>query len=97
MREGAEKQAADIGKNSGAARGDAVLGQKLIETVKGVVDALSSLEAMIIAREMSVVVGGLGDFLLGAMLGAEAGMGIGSKETALTAVGSVIETAEGCG
>ena len=37
----AEEQAVDVGENGGAARGDVVLGEKLVQVAEGVVDALS--------------------------------------------------------
>ena len=41
---GAEEQAADVGENGGAARGDAAFGEEIVEDAEGVVDALRPLE-----------------------------------------------------
>jgi hypothetical protein len=85
LREGAKEQAADVGKNGGAASRDAVLGQEGIEVVEGVVDALSGLEALVIMAEVEEVVGGLLFLLFGAMLGTENRTWIGDGETASAA------------
>jgi hypothetical protein len=82
---GAEKQAIDVRQNGSTARGDAVLGEELVEIVEGVVDALSGLEVVVIRGELEVVVGGLDLQLFGAMPGAESGARVGNGQAALAA------------
>src|SRR5437899_3044965 len=48
---GAEEQAIDVGENGGAARGDVVHGEKLVQIAHAVVDSLGGLEALGIAYE----------------------------------------------
>src|SRR5260370_16544119 len=55
LRQRAKEQAVDVSQNSGAARGDAVLSQELIEAVEGMVDALGGLEVMVIPCEGGIV------------------------------------------
>jgi hypothetical protein len=86
----AEEQAADVGEDGGAARGDAVLGQEFVEVLQGMVDALGSLEAFEIADELKVVIGGLLLDLLGVMLATEAGVRVGNGKTAAAAGGSAM-------
>ena len=90
LRQRAEKQAADIGEDGGAARGDAVLGQEFIEMLQGMVDALSGLETFEILDQLEVVIGSLLLYLLGAMLAAEAGVRVGNGKTAAAAGGGAI-------
>ncbi len=85
LRQGTQKQATDVGEHGGAARRDAVLSQELVEVGEGMVDALGSLEALKFPDEMEEVIVFLLMFLCGAMLRTEAGVGVGSEETALTA------------
>jgi len=47
-----------VGKNGGATRGDAILGQERVEVVEGMIDALGGLEALEIAAEVGEVLGG---------------------------------------
>jgi hypothetical protein len=56
---GAEEQAVDVSKNGSAARGDVVLGEKLVEVAQGVVDAMGSLEPLRVPDERSIDVGGV--------------------------------------
>ncbi len=49
LRQSAQEQAVDVSQDGGAARGDVVLGEKLVKVVEGIVDALSGLEALGIA------------------------------------------------
>jgi hypothetical protein len=59
LREGAEKEAADVGEDGGTAGRDAVLGQEFIKVLEGMVDALGGLEALEVADELEAVIGGL--------------------------------------
>ena len=97
LRQRAQKQAADVGENSGTARRDTVLSQELKEVAEGKIDALRGLEALEIRDEVEVVIGGLLLFLFGAMLRTEAGSRVGSGETALAAAGSAVEATKGDG
>ncbi len=74
-----------MGKNGGATRGDAVLGQERVEVVEGMVDALSGLEALVIVAEVEVVIGGFLFQLFRAMLGTENRTRIGDGEAASAA------------
>jgi hypothetical protein len=82
LREGAEEQAADVGKNGGATRRNAVLGQERVEVVEGMVDALSGLEVLAVMAEGGVVIGGFLFPLLGEVLGTENRTRIGDREAA---------------
>ena len=97
LRQRAQKQAADVGENSGTARRDAVLSQELKEVAEGKIDALRGLEALEIRDEVEVVIGGLLLFLFGAMLRTEAGSRVGSGETALATARSTVEVTKGDG
>jgi len=97
LRQRAQKQAADVGKNSGTARRDAVLSQELVEVAQGKIDALRGLEALEIRDEVEVVIGGLLLLLFGAVLRTEAGSRVGSGETASAAAGSTVGAAKGDG
>ena len=44
--EGVEKQVADIGQDSGTARGDLVVGEEFIQLAEGMVDAGGGLESL---------------------------------------------------
>jgi len=74
-----------VGKNGGATRGDAVLGQELVEVHEGMVDALCGLEELEITAEVGEVVGGFLFQLFGAMLGTENRTWIGDGEAASAA------------
>ena len=97
LRQGLQKQAADVGEHGGTARRDAVLGEELVEVHEGIVDALRGLEVSELRSQVLVVIGVLRLFLCGAMLRAETGMRVGSRKTALTAGGSAISTTNGDG
>jgi len=55
---GAEEQAADVRQNGGAAGGDAVLCQELVEVHEGIVDALGGLEKMAPCGQVREMIGG---------------------------------------
>ena len=74
-----------MGKNGGATRGDAILGQERVEVVEGTVDALGGLEALEIIAEVGEVIGGFLFELFGAMLGTENRTWIGDGEAASAA------------
>jgi len=93
LRQRAEEQAADVSQNGSTARGDAVLGQKLVEVAEGIVDALGGLEALGIPDERSVDVGTLFLFFHGEMVRAEAGVRGRGEAAALAAIGIVMGTA----
>jgi hypothetical protein len=93
--EGAEEQAVDVRKNGGAARGDVVLGEKLVQIAQGVVDALGGLEALGIPDERRVDVGGFSLLLGSEMVGTQAGALVRGEETALATRGSVKLAASG--
>jgi len=93
--EGAEEQAVDVRKNGGAARGDVVLGEKLVQIAQGVVDALGGLEALGIPDERRVDVGGFSLLLGSEMVGTQAGALVRGEETALATGGSVKLAASG--
>jgi hypothetical protein len=93
LREGAEKQAADVGENGGAAGRDAVLGQEFVEVLEGMVDALGGLEALEVSDELGAVIGGLLLDLFGAMLATEAGVRVGNGKTAAAAGGGAMGAA----
>jgi len=59
LREGAQKEAADVGENGGTAGRDAVLGQEFVEVLEGMVDTLGGLEALEISDQPGAVIGGL--------------------------------------
>jgi hypothetical protein len=84
LRKGAQKQAANVGENSGAARRDAVLGQELVEVAEGIVDSLGCLKALGIPDEGSVQISTFHLFLLGMVLGTKAGVSVSDDKTALT-------------
>src|SRR5260370_26682469 len=50
-REGVEKQIADIGQDSGAPRGDLIVGKELVQFAEGMVDAGSGLETLGLSSE----------------------------------------------
>jgi hypothetical protein len=84
-----------VGKNGGATRGDAVLGQERVEVVEGMVDALSGLEALVIVAEVRVVIGGFLFELFGAMLGTENRTWIGDGKAASAAAWRAMGAANG--
>ena len=94
---GVEKQAGDVGEDGGAACGDFVLGQELVELAEGVVDALGGLELLGIAGEVVEVVGVFELLLFGEMVGTETGLSVSGQETAAAASGREIGTAERSG
>jgi len=71
-----------VRKNGGATRGDAVLGEQLVESAKGIVNSLSSLEVLEIAAEVRVVVGSFLFQMFGAMLRTENRRWIGDGQAA---------------
>ena len=89
----AEEQAADVGEDGGAARGDAVFGDEFKEIGEGVIDALRGLETLTgFEEEFGVVsLGGEGLGELGVMR-TEGRFG-GSGQTALLVVGEAVLTA----
>jgi hypothetical protein len=95
LREGAEEQAADVRKNGGATRGDAVLGQERVEVVEGMVDALSGLEVLAVMAESGVVIGGFLFPLLGEVLGTESRTRVGDGEAASAATGRAMGATKG--
>jgi hypothetical protein len=95
LREGAEEQAADVGKNGGATRGNTVLGQKRVQVVEGMVDALRGLEVLAIAAEIGVVIGGFLFALFNEVLGTENRARIGDVETAPAAAGRAMGATNG--
>lgn len=95
LREGAEEQAADVGKNGGATRGNTVLGQKRVQVVEGMVDALRGLEVLAIAAEIGVVIGGFLFALFDEVLGTENRARIGDVEAAPAAAGRAMGATNG--
>jgi hypothetical protein len=94
LRQGAQKQAADVGKNGGTTRGDAVLGQELIKVHEGMVYALRGLEELEIPAKVGKVIGGFLFELFGAMLGTENRTWIGDGESATAAAGRAMRRNE---
>ena len=84
-----------MGKNGGATRGDAVLGQERVEVVEGMVDALSGLEALKIVAEVGEVIRDFLFQLLGAVLGTENRTWIGDGEAAAAAAGRAMGATNG--
>jgi hypothetical protein len=94
-RQGAEEQAVNVGEDGGAARGDAVLREEAVEVDEKRVNALRGLVAAGTFREgRGEIRGGLLP-VFGVMLGAKAGVGVGSEQTALPARRGAMLTA--CG
>ena len=89
----AEEEAADVGEDGGAARGDAVFGDEFKEIGEGVIDALRGLETLTgFEEELGMVcLGGEGLGELGVMR-TEGRFG-GSGQTALLVVGEAVLTA----
>ena len=87
--EGAEEQAADVGENGGAARGDAAFGEEIVEDGEGVVDALRPLEIVSVAGEGDTKVFGVAGFGT-RVRGAERAIGVGDQGTALAAGASAM-------
>jgi len=93
--EGAEKQAADVRENGGAARGDAVLRQELVEVHEGMVDALRGLEKLELRGQVLVVIGGQFLFVAGVVACAEGGARARREAAALAAARVVMGAANG--
>ena len=87
-REGAQEQTADVGEGGGAASGDAIAGDQIVELVEREVDGLRALETIGALHEreekVAVFVDGL---FLGEVVGAETGLGVRGEETALVSAG----------
>lgn len=92
---GAKHEATDVGEDGGAAGGDAVGRQELVETAEGEVDALSGLEVAPLGDNQVGEVGGVGSPLDVEMASAEAGFGVGGELRAASARGSAMRTASG--
>ena len=88
---GAKEQAIDIGDDGGTARGDAALGEKIVERGEIFVDALDGLEVIGLADEF----GEKAEVVLGLALGtsvvkAEGAGGIGGELAAAALEGAVL-------
>jgi hypothetical protein len=66
------------------------LSEECVEVAERMIDALRSLEALVVSDEVLEVIVLLLLFLCGAMLGTEARGGVGSEKAALTASGSAM-------
>ena len=94
--QGAEEKAVDVGKDGGAARGDAILRDEVEEIAESEIDALGSLEILRVFEE-----NGLEIFLDGLILAeasvarAEGGVGAGHGEAAASAVLKLVCAAGG--
>ena len=93
--EGAEEQAVDVGKDGGATRGNAVLGEEFVEVAEGVVDALGGLKALGAANERLIDVALFGFLPQGEMVRTETRARVQGQSAALTAVGVAVDTALG--
>ena len=93
-----EEQAIDVCQNGGAARGNVVFSEKLVEVAERVVDALCGLEALGIADERCVDVARIFLFFDGEVMRTQKGVLVGGEETALAARRRVKLAASGkCG
>ena len=94
-REGVEKQIADIGQDSGAPRGDLIVGKELVQFTEGMVDAGSGLETLGLACEGRGELSEVALFvLLVGVFEAEAGVVVGNGQTAKAATGEAKLTME---
>jgi hypothetical protein len=87
--EGAEEQAADVGEDGGAARGDAAFGEEIVEDAEGVVDALRPLEIESVPGEGDTKIFGVAGFGTG-VSGTEGTTGAGHQGTTLAAGASAM-------
>jgi len=84
--EGAKKETGGVGHDGGAARGDFVAGLEFIELAEGVVDVGGGAEFLDLADEGSGEVDLVKvPLMLGGVLGAKAGVGVGDRQTAKAA------------
>jgi hypothetical protein len=92
--ESAEMQAADVSHDPGMARGDAFLGEELLESGEKVVDVIGRFEFPDVRGEDGRQAGGFGIFLMSAsVLGAEGRIGAGDGQAALGAGAKAMLTA----
>ena len=93
--EGAEEQVADIGQDSGTARGDLVVGKELVQFAEGMVDAGGGLESLGLACEGGSKFSEVTLFaLLISVFETEAGVVVGNGQTAKAATGEAKLTME---
>jgi hypothetical protein len=85
-REGAKLEAADVGEDGGAARGDVVVSEEDIEVAEGVVDALGGLKALVTCEEGGFEVEGVGSLEL---------LGVGETEGSAGGYDTELATAAG--
>ena len=86
--EGAEEQAADGGEGGGAASGDAVAGEQIVEVIERSVDGLSVLETVFLLHKREEEIGAfVASFFLGEVMSAQTGLLVSREETALMAAG----------
>jgi hypothetical protein len=84
--EGAELEAVDVGENSGAARGNVVGCEELIEVAERVVDALGGLKALVVGEKCGLKIEAVSFVELLGVREAESSAGGGDGELA-TATG----------
>lgn len=94
--EGAEKQAADVGQSGGAAGGDAVAGEQIVEFVQRIVDVLRALEAVLLPHERVEEVGvAVENLLFGEVVSAQTGLEVRGEQAALMSAGGKTVSAAG--
>jgi hypothetical protein len=88
---GAEEQAVDVSQDGAAARGDAALGQEIVDGAEGLVDARGGLEVLEIANERGDEAGVVFGLDGGASVVQAKGTGwIRGRQAAATAEGAVL-------